>query len=168
MKYSVNKTTVNKTKGNGLKFVSFIASVFMLSVNIIILVYLNRLKKCNCDLEKKHNLLKGLAIYSLVIPFVSPFISLLIVFIKNRVLSIALSGLVFLSMIFLSGLYIYTLFNYVDDIDESKCSCLDDDNLRGLHNFLYVWRYISVFIYVFLLVIFAYSIIMLFSNYVTK
>lgn len=122
-----------------------LVNLIIFVVNVIVLVYINKLKYCDIK-EKENRQLKGLAIFSLV----APFASLMLLLFSKMVLKdmplvkLILYVIVFLAIISVKGTYIVKLFKYVDSVNDTDCIT---DEVKGFHKFMQVWRYIAVVLF---------------------
>jgi hypothetical protein len=142
-----------------IKLITLLVNLFVFSANIIILVYLGRLKKCGCRLDNRHTFIKTVIIITFIIPII---VAILYTLFKKMIsnnpkyLNYFSIILAVLYLVLYSAFVIY-LYIYISDINKSECSCLTNDNLNGLHKFLMIYRYI-------LIVIFAINFAVAFMN----
>ena len=159
-------TTTNKPHRRTGSGGGAIQGLIMLLVNFALLVYLKKLKECGCVLDKRHQQLKRLVIYNIALPFIIIIVFSLLGLLmnKNKLVALILLIGILAAMIGVGGFYVATLFRYVEAIDKSDCPCIKDDRLAGLHNFVYIWRYIAAFIYGITLLYISIIVIMLAIN----
>lgn len=120
-------------------------ALFLLAINIVILVYLQRLNHDDCKTcfrDSRHNIVKGLAIYNLVSIIGLPLLYLLF---KNNVYSRIIMLLIMIVNLVLSGWMAISFTTYIYKLESTGCECLENEKLKGLHKFLSVWRYFMLF-----------------------
>ena len=144
---------------------SLAMSLFFLATYVVVYIYLNKIEECKCELGKRHKFLKQFSIVLIIFSSLS-ILSLLVklIFNKQKGGSSMFTLLLFIPILFLavfvtlSGMYAIGLFNYVRDIEKSKCSCLNT-TLKHYHNFLTIWRYFPIIAFAFQLLILLGSVI---------
>jgi len=132
-------------------------NIFYIILNSFVVYYLLNLeeKSCNCIRDWRHNYIKYLSIFSIILNMLSLFEFKTIIKNKHIITIICILGIV----------NIYAFYTYIRDLNDTKCECAVSKQ-KNLHNFLNVWRYIMVFLPIFaiILVLIIFFIFMNFMN----
>ncbi len=117
--------------------------IFSLIVNILIVYYLINLeaKTCNCIRDWRHNYIKFTTIFNIIL-------TSLILFGLIKQVDLMNMNLI---MFILTIINIYAFYTYIGDLDETKCECAVSKQ-KNLHKFLNLWRYIMVYLPIFLII----------------
>ena len=100
---------------------SLVLTLFLFAVNIVIIVYLQRLNHDECKTcfrDSRHNIVKGLAIYNLVTIVVLP---VLYMFFKNNLYSRIIMLIVMITNVVLSGWMAISFTTYIYKLEQTDC-----------------------------------------------
>ena len=149
-KSSVSKSTDNYNMGS--EYMQF--NFFGVILNMFIIYYLLNLedKSCNCIRDWRHDYIKYLAIFNIVINM------LVIVGLKIKLQNIA--GFIAI----LSIINIYAFYTYIGDLTDTKCECAVSKQ-KNLHDFLNILRYMMVIIPIVMIIYILFLFYMISNHY---
>lgn len=137
--------------------IGIISTVISLSINSLILYYLYTLKydpRCSdCETNDwRHDTVFAITIYSMVMSIVNLILFLLQKKLNNFLPDILVIILAIINFV-LGTLLVFTLYTYIDKQDTLDCNCVSNTPLKGIHDFLNIWRYVVVASYIFIITI---------------
>ena len=121
--------------------------VIKLGFYVLLLAYLIKLenKSCNCIRDWRHDFLKY---FSIAMIFWASIIYALSIKLKDNSNSlINVMRIIMLVSMFIS---IWCVYTYIGDLDKTKCLC-SLEKQKDMHYFLYIGRYIPVWLIIFAL-----------------
>ena len=140
--YSFNFEATVEKNNPSKKSISYKLILLTLSClwNGMFLYYLYNLEdvSCKCIRDWRHDFMKMLSIIGIFISF----LPLLGINTNSMINSIAPINFI------LGSIGTYCLYTYIGDLNDTKCSCAVDKQPK-IHNFLNIWRYIAVGLYIF-------------------
>lgn len=119
-----------------------IGNIIAIILNIIILYYIYQLEDitCNCIRDWRHDFIKYSSIFLIICEIIDIYHNITQKYYR-------------LIVDFIIVLYCIFIFNYIGELDSTKCTCAVKKQ-KNIHNFLfYFWRYILLICVVFIIVI---------------
>jgi uncharacterized protein YacL len=135
-------TTLNDNKvTSGFNVAFIVGGLINILYYVLIIRYIITLedKLCNCVKDWRHDFIKY---YS-----VGMIISVIIVMTFGKSLLLGNVVLLRIVMFLLFGIYAWSLFTYISDLNKTKCSCAIEKQ-SNMHAFLNIWRYILIGLFV--------------------
>ena len=110
---------------------------------ILYYVYYLEQEKCKCVMTWHHNYIKYYLLAFIVLSVLTINLDKKIkkLFSKEKATGLLLS----LFVLIISIIYLYSVYVYVGELDNTQCVCAMHD-MKYLHNTLYYFRYIMIFI----------------------
>lgn len=135
-----------------LKVISLLFSLLVIASNIVIFFYLQQINnKCeDTCISKSHylnKLIRGALVYNFIITMIVLVLNLYDrSIIKEKIPRWVITILAIIQLCF-TGILAIGFFVYYNMIKAEDCECLKEEQIKGKHKYLGVWRYFLVVLY---------------------